>query len=122
MIQFLAQMPTGTEIFLTMAVLGLVATLIAVRWLIQAVCFRLSIRRNSIRRPAMSEGFCFDSVGDQATPLSPPPAEGGERTRAPRARSQAGPTSASVSSAGRNLWSLEIWLEHVLKDIPFHDR
>jgi len=31
-------------------------------------------------------------------------------------------TSASVSSAGRNLWLLGIWLEHVLKNIPFHDR
>jgi hypothetical protein len=30
--------------------------------------------------------------------------------------------SASVSSAGRNLWLLGIWLEHVLKNIPFHDR
>ena len=31
-------------------------------------------------------------------------------------------TSASVSSAGRNLWLFGIWLEHVLKNIPFHDR
>jgi hypothetical protein len=31
-------------------------------------------------------------------------------------------TSASVSSAGRNLWLLAIWLEHVLKNIPLHDR
>jgi hypothetical protein len=30
-------------------------------------------------------------------------------------------TSASASSAGRNLWLLGIWLEHVLKNIPFHD-
>jgi hypothetical protein len=33
MIQFLAQMPTDTKIFLTMAVLGLAATVLAVRWL-----------------------------------------------------------------------------------------
>jgi hypothetical protein len=30
-------------------------------------------------------------------------------------------TSASASSAGRNLLLLGIWLEHVLKNIPFHD-
>jgi hypothetical protein len=34
MIQFLAQMPADTKIFLTIAVLGLAATLLAVRWLI----------------------------------------------------------------------------------------
>jgi len=34
MIQFLAQMPTDTKIFLTVAVLGLAATLIALKWLI----------------------------------------------------------------------------------------
>jgi hypothetical protein len=34
MIEFLAQMPTDTKIFLTMAVLGLAAMLIALRWLI----------------------------------------------------------------------------------------
>jgi hypothetical protein len=34
MIQFLAQMPGDTKIFLTLAVLGLAATLLAVRWLI----------------------------------------------------------------------------------------
>ena len=34
MIEFVAQMPTDAKIFLTMAVLGLVATLIALRWLI----------------------------------------------------------------------------------------
>jgi hypothetical protein len=34
MIDFLAQMPTDTMIFLTMAVLGLAATLIGLRWLI----------------------------------------------------------------------------------------
>jgi hypothetical protein len=34
MIEFLAQMPTDAKIFLTMAVLSLVATLIALRWLI----------------------------------------------------------------------------------------
>jgi hypothetical protein len=33
-IEFLAQMPTDTKIFFTMAVLGLAATLIALRWLI----------------------------------------------------------------------------------------
>jgi hypothetical protein len=32
MIEFLAQMPTHTMIFLTMAVLGLAATLIALKW------------------------------------------------------------------------------------------
>ena len=34
MIQFLTDMPTNTKIFLTVAVLGLAATLLAVRWLI----------------------------------------------------------------------------------------
>jgi len=34
LIDFLAQMPTGTMILLTMAVLGLAATLIGVKWLI----------------------------------------------------------------------------------------
>jgi hypothetical protein len=34
MIEFLAQMPTDTKIFLAMAVLGLAATLIVLRWLI----------------------------------------------------------------------------------------
>jgi hypothetical protein len=34
MILFLAQMPTDTKIFLTMAVLGLAATLIVLKWLI----------------------------------------------------------------------------------------
>jgi hypothetical protein len=34
MIEFLAQMPTATMIFITMAVLGLAATLIVLRWLI----------------------------------------------------------------------------------------
>jgi hypothetical protein len=34
MIEFLAQMPTDTKIFLTMAVLGLAAMLIVWRWLI----------------------------------------------------------------------------------------
>jgi hypothetical protein len=34
MIDFVAQMPTDTKIFLAMAVLGLAATLIALRWLI----------------------------------------------------------------------------------------
>ena len=34
MIQFLAQMPTDAKVFLTMAVLGLAATVIALRWLI----------------------------------------------------------------------------------------
>jgi hypothetical protein len=33
-IEFVAQMPTDTKIFLAMAVLGLAATLIAWRWLI----------------------------------------------------------------------------------------
>jgi hypothetical protein len=32
LIDFLAQMPTGTMILLTMAVLGLAATLIVLRW------------------------------------------------------------------------------------------
>jgi hypothetical protein len=27
-----------------------------------------------------------------------------------------------LAMAGRNLWLLGIWLEHVLKNIPFHDR
>jgi hypothetical protein len=34
MIEFLVQMPTDTRIFLTMAVLGLAATLIVLKWLI----------------------------------------------------------------------------------------
>jgi hypothetical protein len=34
MIQFLAQMPTDTKIFLAMAVLGLAAVLIVLRWVI----------------------------------------------------------------------------------------
>jgi len=34
MIQFLAEMPADTKIFLTMAVLGLAATLILLKWLI----------------------------------------------------------------------------------------
>ena len=34
MIEFVAQMPTDTKIFLTMAILGLVTTLIVLRWLI----------------------------------------------------------------------------------------
>jgi hypothetical protein len=34
MIEFLAQMPTDTKIFLAIAVLGLAATLIVLRWLI----------------------------------------------------------------------------------------
>jgi hypothetical protein len=34
MIEFLAQMPTDTMIFITMAVLGLAAILIVPRWLI----------------------------------------------------------------------------------------
>jgi hypothetical protein len=34
MIDFVAQMPTDTMIFITMAVLGLAATLIVLRWLI----------------------------------------------------------------------------------------
>jgi hypothetical protein len=34
MIEFLAHMPTDTMIFLTMAVLGLAAMLIVLRWLI----------------------------------------------------------------------------------------
>jgi hypothetical protein len=34
MIEFLAQMPTDTMIFLTMAVLGFAAMLIVLRWLI----------------------------------------------------------------------------------------
>jgi hypothetical protein len=34
LIEFLAQMPTDTKILLTMAVLGLAATLIVLRWLI----------------------------------------------------------------------------------------
>jgi hypothetical protein len=34
MIEFLAQMPTDTKIFLTMAVLGLAATLIVLKWLV----------------------------------------------------------------------------------------
>ena len=33
MIEFLAQMPTDTKIFLGMAVLGLAATLIVLKWL-----------------------------------------------------------------------------------------
>jgi hypothetical protein len=33
-IEFLAQMPTDTMIFLTLAVLGLATTLIVLRWLI----------------------------------------------------------------------------------------
>jgi hypothetical protein len=32
-IEFLAQMPTDTKIFLAMAVLGLAATLIVLKWL-----------------------------------------------------------------------------------------
>ena len=27
-----------------------------------------------------------------------------------------------LAMAGRNLWLLGIWLEHVVKKIPFHDR
>jgi hypothetical protein len=27
-----------------------------------------------------------------------------------------------LAMAGRNLWLLGIWLEHVLKKVPFHDR
>jgi hypothetical protein len=34
MIQFLAQMPADTKLFLTMTVLGLAATLIMLKWLI----------------------------------------------------------------------------------------
>jgi len=34
MIEFLSQMPTEAKIFLTIAVLGLAAMLIALRWLI----------------------------------------------------------------------------------------
>ena len=34
MIEFLSQMPTDAKIFLTIAVLGLAAMLIALRWLI----------------------------------------------------------------------------------------
>jgi hypothetical protein len=34
MIEFLAQMPTDTKIFLAMAVLGLAAVLIVLRWVI----------------------------------------------------------------------------------------
>jgi hypothetical protein len=34
MIDFVAQMPTDTKIFLAMAVLGLAAVLIVLRWLI----------------------------------------------------------------------------------------
>jgi hypothetical protein len=34
MIEFLAQMPTDTKIFLAIAVLALAATLIVLRWLI----------------------------------------------------------------------------------------
>jgi hypothetical protein len=34
-IQFLAQIPTDTKIFLTMAVLGLAGMLIVLKWLIQ---------------------------------------------------------------------------------------
>jgi hypothetical protein len=33
MVQFLAQMPTDTKIFLIVAVLGLAATLIVLKWL-----------------------------------------------------------------------------------------
>jgi hypothetical protein len=33
LIEFLAQMPTDTKIFLAMAVLGLAATLIVLKWL-----------------------------------------------------------------------------------------
>jgi hypothetical protein len=33
-IEFVAQMPTDTKIFLAMAVLGLAATLLVLRWLI----------------------------------------------------------------------------------------
>jgi hypothetical protein len=33
-IEFLAQMPTDTKIFLTLAVLGLASALIVLRWLI----------------------------------------------------------------------------------------
>jgi hypothetical protein len=33
MIEFLAQMPTDTKIFFAMAVLGLAATLIVLKWL-----------------------------------------------------------------------------------------
>jgi hypothetical protein len=33
-IEFLSQMPTDTKVFVSMAVLGLAATLIAWRWLI----------------------------------------------------------------------------------------
>jgi hypothetical protein len=34
MIQFLAQMPTDTQMFLAMAALGLAATLMVLKWLI----------------------------------------------------------------------------------------
>jgi hypothetical protein len=37
MVQFLAQMPTETKIFLGMAVLGLTGTLIVLKWLARRV-------------------------------------------------------------------------------------
>jgi hypothetical protein len=70
----------------------------------------------------------FSEIGSGADP-SPPQREGVRGVGAARARASLSSsglrctlgTSASASSAGRNLLLLGIWLEHVLKNIPFHD-
>jgi len=54
----------------------------------------------------------FSEIWSGADP-SPPAAGGGERSR--------GGASPRFIVVGRNLWLLGIWLEHVLKNIPFHD-
>src|SRR5262249_33725407 len=47
-IEFLAQMPTDTKIALTIAVLSMAATLIALRWLIQPLVYGACTRESLV--------------------------------------------------------------------------
>jgi hypothetical protein len=68
--------------------------------------------------PQKTYEHCAGSSGALLSPS--PPAE-----KATARQDQAGQASTGDGGGdggGRNLWLLGIWLEHVLKNIPFHDR